>query len=271
MEPELRDETVEPLPVGRADVDRDPYPSRNDVDRSGLDVDDADGGHRPVDGRCDVAHAQDVLGRRDQCVGTPLHRDGARVADVPVEGALAADDADDPHREPQWRARALQHGPLLDVHLEEALRQRAARDEGGAADAAALLVAKDDHCSLADTLDRLDRRDDAERTVELPSERHGVEMRAGPDSRFPSATDEIPRLVDLDLEPCLTHPCGRQLVGAILTLAAGNAIGADPAADGVELVEALVHAHAAIIPLGRDAVGHVPVPGTGTTLCQLRA
>ena len=96
-------------------------------------------------------------------------------------------------------------------------------------------------------------------------------MRAGPDSRFLSATDEIPRLVDLDVEPCLAHPCGRQLVGAILPLAAGNAIGADPAADGVELVEALVYAHAAIIPLGRDAVGHVPVPGTGTTLCQLRA
>jgi hypothetical protein len=41
---------------------------------------------------------------------------------------------------------------------------------------------------------------------------------------------------------------------------------ADPAADGVKLVEPLVNAHVAIIPPGRDAVGRVPVPGTGTNL-----
>jgi hypothetical protein len=55
-------------------------------------------------------------------------------------------------------------------------------------------------------------------------------------------------------------------VGAILPLGAGDAVGADPAADGVQLVEPLVNAHASIIPRGRDAIGHVPVPGTGTTL-----
>ncbi len=91
-------------------------------------------------------------------------------------------------------------------------------------------------------------------------------MRARPDARLRGAADEIPGLVGLDLEPGLPHPSGRELVGAILPLGAGNAVGADPAADGVQLVKPLVNAHVAIIPRGRDASGRVPVPGTGTTL-----
>jgi hypothetical protein len=59
-------------------------------------------------------------------------------------------------------------------------------------------------------------------------------------------------------------------VRAILPLDAAYTVGADATADGVKLVEPLVDAHGAIIPLGRDATGHVPVPGTGTILCQLR-
>jgi hypothetical protein len=91
-------------------------------------------------------------------------------------------------------------------------------------------------------------------------------MAPSPDAWLRGAADEIPGLVDLDLEPGLPHPPGRQLVGAILTCGAGNPVGADPAADGVQLVEPFVDAHAAIIPRGRDAIGRVPVPGTRTTL-----
>src|SRR5439155_5715758 len=183
-EAELGDEAVEALPIGGASVDRDTNPARNDVDGSRLDIDHPYRGHRPVHGCRNVTHLQDVDGGRHQSVETAEHRDGARMPDVPFEGALSADDADDPHRESQRSARPLQHRPLLDVHLEEALRQRAARDEGGAPDTAALLVSKNGHGSLPDALDRLDRRDDPERTVELPSEGHRIQMRAGPDARL---------------------------------------------------------------------------------------
>jgi len=192
------------------------------------------------------------------------------MANVPFERALTTDDPDDPHCQSEWSAGALQNRPLLDVNLEEALRQRPARDEGGTADAAALLVPEDDDCPLAYAFDGLDRSDDTERTVELPSEGNRVEVRAGPDTRLRRPADEISGPVHVDLEPGLTHPTGGQLVGAILPLAAADTVGADTAVDGVKLVEPLVDAHGAIIPRGRDATGHVPVPGTGTTLCQLR-
>src|SRR5439155_713185 len=188
-----------------------------------------------------VQAADEEHRRRDACarerIDAAVHRNGAGVADVSLEGALAADDADDPHREPQRGTRPFQHGSLLDVHLEEALRQLAALDEGGAADAAALFVAEDDHCARADALDRLDRGDDPERTVELPSERHRVKVRAGPDARLCRAADEIRRLVDLDLEPGLPHPPRGQLVRPVFALGAGHTVGSDATADGVELVE----------------------------------
>jgi hypothetical protein len=266
VELELRDEAVEALPVGGAGIDRDAHPAGDHVDRSGLDIDHAHRGDRSVHGRRDVTYMQHVLGRRHQRIQAVVHWNGARVPDVPLEGALAADDADDPHRKSQRGARPLQHGTLLDVHLEKALRQLAALDAGGAADATALFVAEHDHRARADTLDRLDRGDDPERTVELPSKRHRIQVRAGPDARLRRASDEIPRLVDLDLEPGLPHPSGGQLVRPVFAWGAANTVCADTTADGVELVEPLVNPHVAIIPPGRDAIGRVPVPGTGTTL-----
>ncbi len=146
------------------------------------------------------------------------------------------------------------------------MRQYAALDEGGAPDATALFVPENSHRSFPYAFDRLDRRDDAERAVELSSVGDRVEVRACPDARLRGPADEVPGLVHLDLEPGLTHPPGRQLVSRVLAAAAANAVGTDPAADGVELVKPLVDPHAAIIPLGRDSTGHVPVPGTGTTL-----
>ena len=52
--------------------------------------------------------------------------------------------------------------------------------EGSAPHAAALLVAEGDDGAPADTLDRLDARDDAQSAVELAALRHRVEMGAGP-------------------------------------------------------------------------------------------
>ena len=114
--------------------------------------------------------------------------------------------------------------------------QRPALDEGRAADAAALLVPEDHNGSLVHALDRLDRGDDPERTVELASVRHRVEVRAGPDARLPGAADQVPGFVHLDLEPGVSHPARGQLVRAILPFGAGDTVRADAAADGVELV-----------------------------------
>ena len=100
---------------------------------------------------------------------------------------------------------------------------------------------------LPDALDRLDRRDDSQRTVELAAEGHGVEVRAGPDARLGRSADQVSGSVHLDLEPGLPHPACGQLVRAILACGAGDAVGADAAADGIELVQALVHTHGGVI------------------------
>ena len=181
LEPEVRlklelgHQAVEPLSVGSAGIDGDAHPAGDHVHRSRLDVDLTDGGHGSVDGSGDVTHSQDVLGGSNQRVEPPGHRNRARVAGLPFEGALPPDDADDPHRQSQWNTRPLQDRPLFDVHLEEALGKRPALDEGRAADAAAFLVPEDCDGSLTDALDRLDRRDDSQRTVELAAE--GTESR----------------------------------------------------------------------------------------------
>ena len=233
---ELGYKAVEALAVGGADIDGDAHPPWDHVHGSRLDVDLADGGHRAVDGARGVSHAEDVFGRRRQRVETARHRNGAGVAGLSYEGALAANDADDPHRQAQRDARSLQNRPLLDVHLEEACGQSPALDEGRAADAAALLVPEDHDGTLVHALDRLDRGDHPERTVELAPVRHRVEVRAGPDARLPGATDEVPGFIHLDVEPGVSHPPCGQLVRAILPLGAGDTVRADEAADGVELV-----------------------------------
>jgi hypothetical protein len=61
-------------------------------------------------------------------------------------------------------------------------------------------------------------------------------MRAGPNARFPGATDEVPGFIHLDVEPGVSHPACGQLVRAILPIGAGDTVRADATADGVELL-----------------------------------
>jgi len=172
------------------------------------------------------------------------------------ERALAAHDSDDAHRQPERRGGPLQHRPLFDVHLQEALGELLAVDERRAPDATTLLVAENHDDAAARAFHRLDRRDDPERTVELASVRDGVEMRAGPNARVGAAPDQVAGAVDLDRKACLLQPLRSQFVCAVLPRGTGDAVRADAAADGVELVEPFVDPHRAIIPPGRDARGH---------------
>src|SRR5204862_6650297 len=136
------------------------------------------------------APPQDVLGRRDERILPSMHRNRARVARFPGENPFAADDPDDPPGQADRRSCALEHRPLLDVHLEEALRQVAPLDEGAAADTARLLFPEHDDSALADALDRLDRRDHSERAVEPAAVGDGVAVGAGPDTRLLRTADQ---------------------------------------------------------------------------------
>src|SRR5919197_141500 len=155
------------------------------------------------------------------------------VARLSLEDALAADDADDALGQAERRTGALEHRALLDVDLEEALRQRPPFDELAAADAAAFLVTEDDGGTATDAPDRLDRRDDAEGAVELAPVRHRVEVRARPDAGVGGAADQVPRGADLGVEPGLAHPVGPDLVRPVLARAPPDAVRSTPAADGV--------------------------------------
>ena len=66
---------------------------------------------------------------------------------------------------------------LLNVELEERVRQHPARShERAASDAADFLPAEDDDGARADTLDRFDRGNDAQRAVEPTAVRDRVEV-----------------------------------------------------------------------------------------------
>src|SRR5213075_3147080 len=105
------------------------------------------------------------------------------------------------------------------------------------------LIAEDHRRALADALDRLDRGDDTQGAVELAAARDGIEMRARPDRGVAGATDQIAGVVDPDLEPGLLHPTRRKLVRTILPTAAAHAVCTDAAADGVQLLQPVEHAH----------------------------
>src|SRR5207247_2898586 len=139
----------------------------------------------------------------------------------------ATDDADDSHREPERGAGALEDRALLDMHLEEAGGQLVPLDEGGAAHAAALLVAEDDDRPVAHPLDRLDAGDDPERSVELAPVRHRVEMRAGPDLAVAEAADQVPDAVGLDAEAGVLQPARGELVRLLLARAPAATVGPD--------------------------------------------
>ncbi len=127
---------------------------------------------------------------------------------VSLDDELAARIADDSGHDPNRHVSFSQNGSLLDVELEERLRERiAARHERTAPDASHLLTAEHDHGAGVDPLDGIDRGDDPERAVEAAAARHGVEMRAGPDELRPlGMSEEVAVTVDLDSEPRLVEP-----------------------------------------------------------------
>src|SRR5512133_2575985 len=236
LELERGDEAVEPGPIGGADVDGDTHAAGDHVRGAGLDVDLADGADRALYVGREVANPQDVLRRRDERVVAAGHRHRSRVPRLAGEGALAADDAHDPPRETDRRTGAFEDGPLLHVHLEEALGELAALDERGAADAAGLLLPEADASALADAFDRLDRRHDAEGAVELAAVGHGVEVRAGPDAGVLRPADQVAGGIDLDLQAGVAHPAGGEVVRVILVRRAADAVRPGAAAEGIELV-----------------------------------
>src|SRR5262249_60043138 len=153
---------VEGAAVRRAHVDRYADAAGNDIRGARLDVDLPHRPNRGVDARGEVADAQDVVRGGHERVLPAGHRHRAGVARLADEDSLPADDADDAAGETDRRTGAFQHRALLDMHLEEALGQLPAFDERRAPDAARLLLPKDDDCTLAHALDRLERGDDAE-------------------------------------------------------------------------------------------------------------
>ena len=181
LEADSREHVVQPLAVGRADVDRETDTARDHVARAGLDVELAHGRHGSLDLQGRVADAEDLGGRLDERVLAVLHRRRSGMAGAAFEPELAARVADDARDDAERHARPLERRPLLDVELEERRRHLLVAAERAAADAADLLAAKGHDRAAARLLDGLDRGDDAERAVELPSLRHGVEMGADPD------------------------------------------------------------------------------------------
>jgi hypothetical protein len=179
------------------------------------------------------------------------------VAGFAVEQPLGPRHPCDAGHDSERRACLLEYRPLFDVQLEERRRQLATFDERRTTGAAALLVAESDGCTSPNALDGLDRGDHPERAVEFATRGHGIEMRPGPDIVVPGAPDQIAGWVDLDVEPGLAHPPGRELVGPILLRAAADPVRADAAADRVELVEPFENALRVYRPNGLNGFGDV--------------
>src|SRR5207244_12028168 len=117
-----------------------------------------------------------------------------------------------------------------------------------AAEAAALLVPKHDDRSGANALDGLDPGDHTQGSVEPPSARDGIEMRARPDLPVPQPADQVADAVGLDPEPGLLHPAGGEFVRLLLSCASADAVRADSSADGVELGGPLERPRAPTLP-----------------------
>ena len=127
-------------------------------------------------------------------------------------------------------------------------------DPRPASGAAALLVTEDDDRAAAGALDRLDRGDDAERAVELPALGDGVEVRARSRPRgspFRVGPEEIPGRSTRHLQAGLLHPHPREVVRGVLLRRVADPVRARPLADRVQPLQALHHAHAAMV---REAV-----------------
>src|SRR5437764_857884 len=141
-------------------------------------------------------------------VGTPAA--ASTIASWPAP--LAGDCGDDA----EGLAGALQDGPLLDVQLDEGIRELR---QPPRAHRPGLLRAEDRDAErrVAQPLRRLDRRDDAEHAVEAPAVRNRVQVRPGPDARVSAPADQVSRAVDRDLEPGLAQPpCGEPVCLVLL-------------------------------------------------------
>ncbi len=172
---------------------------------------------------------EDLGGGLDERVLAVLHRRRAGMARAAFEPQLAARVADDARDDAERHAGPLERRPLLDVELEEGRRHLLVPAERPAADAADLLAPEGDGRAAPGLLDRLDRRDDTERAVELPSLRNGVEMRADPHVvAVARAPEQIAVRIDLHGQPRLAEPARRQLVGGVL-LGARMQTGSRPA------------------------------------------
>jgi hypothetical protein len=108
------------------------------------------------------------------------------MARPPLDDDLSACVADDPRYDAQRSTVVSEYRPLLDVELEKGARQgTASGNERPATDATDLLAPERDDRPGAHTLHGLDRGDDAERSVETPTARDGVEMRPDPHRTCP--------------------------------------------------------------------------------------
>ena len=140
-----------------------------------------------------------------------------------------------------------------------------------AAGEAALLVPERDDGertpAASDPLDRLEPGKHAEDTVEAPTVRHRVEVRAHPDLAgvrgiAQEAPEEVSIRVDLDGEPRFFQPAGDKLVCVLLGLAPADAIRAGTAADRVDLLDPLENPQEPSLPPPIKSDDRPPWPGS---------
>src|SRR5207244_942751 len=108
---------------------------------------------------------------------------------------------------------------------EEGRRQPSALDAGAASHAADLLAPEDRDRAAAGALDRLDRGDHPERSVELPAPRDAVQMRPRPSLRgISGASERVPGRIDLDVESCFLEPPAGEPVCLVLLRRVADAV-----------------------------------------------
>ena len=228
--------------------------------------------------RGDDAERQAGGGERRALLDVQLEEARRRWVEPAAGGQLP-----EPERPERVRQRdAVGVAQVALVVVEHAADRPAAEDS--AAEARALLEPEGDHAEAAarrtvgpDRLGCVERAEHAERAVEAPAVRRGVQMRPAPDLRqlglaSPQAPDEIAARVARDVEPCLAHPAGHELVGALLAGSEARPVGARRPADLEERVEPLEDATGA--PLRADrarrARGVAVEPAHAAEYCILR-
>jgi hypothetical protein len=170
----------------------------------------------------------------------------------------------------QWNAYTLEDRALLDMSLHEDRReaglsslrrqpecfQVAASDQPASSPAPEtpgsvgrpFLVPEGHHGHGAGwclkPADGLEAGDHAERAVEAPAGRNGVQVRTGPKLpgrriRTGQATEEVSPRIPFDGESRLFHPPGSQFVRGVLGAAQAGAVRSLPASDLVQALEPL--------------------------------